>query len=100
MRIRSAESAASPLLGVRARCTHLQYCRTAIFKAMWHPMINPLEKMQFPLPCITNDAGAQHCHTHLKAFRMLYDRKIAIRRLKSLDTSEFKIYNILWPKNM
>jgi hypothetical protein len=67
---------------------------------MWHPMINPLEKMQFSLPCITNGAVAQHCHTHLKAFRMLYDCKIAIRRLKSLDTSELKFYNILWPENM
>jgi hypothetical protein len=95
MRIRSAESAASPLLGVRACCMHLQYCLTAIFKAMWNSMINPLKKIQFPLPCITNDAGAQHSHTHLKAFKMLYDLKIAIRRLKSLDTSEFKFYNIL-----
>jgi hypothetical protein len=46
------------------------------------------------------ESAASPLSVGVQAFRMLYDCKIAIRGLKSLDTSEFKFYNILWPKNM
>ena len=54
---------------------------------MWHPMMNSPKKIVIFYLTLPMVLGLSTVFTHLKSFRMFYDREIAVRELISLHTS-------------
>jgi len=63
-------------------------------------MLNTPPKMLFFTLHYQRRWGSALSSPKLKSFRMFYDRKIAVRGLKSLHTSGINSLDILWLKRM